>query len=101
MTDIESEPEFKPPFILGDRMRVTINPYVGTRLEVDQWPIHGEPPRFVVEYNNLSYSLVLDAEQPRLEVWNMERNSTNGRMEINEIIKQYDLVGGGINLREQ
>lgn len=71
--------------------KITINHNLGTHTLIEKWAINDglfppEPERVSVEYNNLSYSLVFDKDNPRVEMWNLDEEG-----EIKEIIQTITL----------
>ncbi len=57
-------------------MKISIHPDVETTLQIGGWPINvipsslgREPERVDIEKNGLVYSLVFDADGPKMEIW--------------------------------
>lgn len=66
-----------------NKIKITTNPYEDTKVEHRSWIIKGEPQRVDIEYCGKVYSMVLDEDCPRVEVW------TEGMEEMERI---FDLT---------
>lgn len=75
---------------MDNPIKITINYNQNSLVEIQQWPIvQGHTPdtdRISVEFNGMSYSLVLDKDNPRIETWSLDENN-----EIKAIIAHTSL----------
>ena len=64
--------------IIMQNIKLTINYNADSNVEIQQWPLvkcnTEESDRVSVELNGMSYSLVLDKENTRVEVWDIDNN---------------------------
>jgi hypothetical protein len=76
------------------KIKIITNPYEGTEVIHDGWIIKNtddfsEPQRVTVKFNGKEYSLVLDEDCPRLEIWE-DDDGEPGRLPQME--KVFDLT---------
>lgn len=71
-------------------IKITINYNANSPVEIQQWPlvtgVFVERDRVSAEVNGMSYSLILDPKDPRVEVWDTDENG-----EINNLVAHYGL----------